>query len=316
MKLLNGCIAALLASAPLSNAYADCHWYEFGCKAADVGGQHIEEASKNVRDAALKGVNYWGYLLEKYHAGSPEEKSWAKKIIQGELGIDPDAVNISKQFEIAITFTGLKTDKRPIDVAVLEDSADEPAIKATIEAGTRDAMSDFRRVDWPINVVAESTAVNFEDIRKLLKERMLRGPEVSKKPCTVTGYSSPPNCIARLAEQKALDVDYQVDLLILALNPNVSRKAGVETRFAWLLNPELTVLIPKHELDAQPNLEMAVSVYRVLENGTREPTRRFAIAHKYTHLDLTAGSTLYTSRGKYVDGDSQYFGRRIEIYSP
>ena len=86
-------------------------------------------------------------------------------------------------------------------------------------------------------------------------------------------------------------------------------------RFVWMLNPQITIVIPKHELDEQPDLAAQVSVYRIKDDGTREPTRRFLNARTLSHQDLTIAAQLYTSN-KYVDGHNQYYGRRMEIYSP
>jgi hypothetical protein len=322
--------AALLLAATVCQA--DCAFYDIRCAASEAGREAAEKVAKELPEVGFKTVNYWGYILEMYHTGTPDQKAWATKLIKGELGIDPNAADINRQFEVAVTFTGVDTRAHSLHVAVLEDSTDDATIAATIVAGTRDEMSAFQAVDSTANVAPPKMPVNLEEIRQLLYNQALSGPEymapsffsartqikyVAWCATSVGGLYQPapypcqPNANTSKAVAKFLS-----NLIISALNPQIVRTSGVELRYPWMLNPRLTVLIPKHELDSQPSLEMSVTIYRVNADGTRTPTRRFQHPLHMSHEDLTIGATLYTSQGKYVDHDNKFYGRRIEIYSP
>jgi len=307
-------LLTLIVALRFTSAHAECPWYSKIIGGCDIG-EAGKEVAENLPAAGMKTVNYWGYLLEKYHAGTPDEKEWARKIIQGELGIDPANATAQKQFEIALTFTGIDTTSKHLHVTMLEDSADDAVVAKSIQDGSRDAMSDFRAVNWPVSIKALEEAVNVQQLKADLKEFAKAGPKQSKIIC-FGGYPGDPaakkQCDNCAAEQKEFDADFASEMVIRGVNPVSPRRTGAEVTFVWMLNPKIMILIPKHELDAQPNLELAVSVYRVLPNGTKEATKRFQKPHL---LYLTTFASNFTAN-KSVDSHNVYYGRRMEIYSP
>lgn len=302
-------------------ARADCAFYDIRCAASEAGREAAEKVAKELPEVGFKTVNYWGYILEMYHTGDANQKAWATKLIRGELGIDPNATTTTDRFEIALTFGGFDPKLGPVDVAVLEDSANDDQITASIIAGSRAAMSDFRTLQASNNIAPPQTPVNMEDLRKAIQARATAGPKISgsfgAQPgwCMVANGLSAGVCQATNVSQAGVST-YLADLIVFALNPPNPRTAGNEIRFPWLLNPRLTVLIPDKELTAQKDLEMSLTVYKLNADGSRTPTRSFENAHHLSHEDLTVGARQYTSTGEYVRGTNVFRGRRIEIYTP
>ena len=55
--------------ASASIADDSCPWYSKLVGGCDIG-KGLTDVSKSLPSLGMKDVNYWGYLLEKYHAGT------------------------------------------------------------------------------------------------------------------------------------------------------------------------------------------------------------------------------------------------------
>ena len=293
------CAALSASTASLAD---DCRWWLFEC-AGKKSAQEIAEAGRALGDSAVKSsdiafsaINYWPWLISKYHTGTPDEKANAQKIIKGVFGAD--SMEGIQPFEITFSFEGIDSDKQKLDFILFRDYAYPNVAGKILVGNTIDFQSHaVTGKSWPVKESYASyvgdTAVIRERVRKSLEAsrkaanstyKFAGVPQVSfsgggmsptvsvsyfcsslepgaKSPPTPNAQevdcSSRPEWIDAFASQERM-----VDAIMAVTDPKLDKLGSRPTiRFAYEGYKYLTLVFPEDQLRGNSQMKVSFSIH-------------------------------------------------------
>jgi len=254
-------------------------------------GKAVGEGIKDLSHSVFKSLNYWASLIEDFHTGSPERKKAARLIIAGVFGPIDESIDLSIDWDLQLRLGGFDSSVAPLRIAVMLDTL---STIGTLEEHIKNASRadvNFRRVDGrhpPAPTNEEENRLAMEEFQRRVKEAAQKaahqiffpaaGQEFLNSLSREDRRKYPPSLEAleeseREKFEKSKDVvRYRRGLLAkeledLVMLSTVDQKAKPHPDRAtitqpWWLQPFITLLVPKSDLEAHPNLQVSMIIHK------------------------------------------------------
>lgn len=282
MKKVLGCLVLVLSASTTSAE--ECSWYEILCAAAQKAG---EKAAVEIRagmidstDIAFSAINYWPWLIQKYHTGTPEEKARAKELVAKVFGAS--SIENAQPFEVTFSFEGIDTTRNKLDLIVLRDYA-KPDLKTKIKAGNTVDFNPFQVIGTPPGTKEnyEQYLLDVESVRAKVRADLNAAlPAIQWSGVVLRGEGEDPQTVCKGLSEPALYgrrqpcsdfVEWRAAAqafprLIDALMADVDRKVDKLAHRPKVTIPYegynfLTVVIDQEQLKAQPDLKLSYHIH-------------------------------------------------------
>lgn len=275
------------------------------------GAREIAQGVTNAADIAYSAVNFWPWLIQKYHTGTADEKKRARELVSKVFGAD--TLEDAKPFEISLQFEGVDTAKSKLDFVLLRDYV-KPDLKAkvlnantadfnilplvgsspqskdvyqeyladvaSVRARVADAVSKFvvspgstfRGV--PIRTIRTTDKFGCTDISDNGGLATITHPRTHDALTSGPGYTQ--TCRDIAAWQEANRAAKQLsEAIMLTVDPKVDKRANrLLTTFAYEGYKFLTLVFPKEQLESQPNLKVSLRIH--MKDNPGKPIPIFA----------------------------------------
>lgn len=300
--------AALAAATVLLSTAAiadDCpRMLAFVCAAAEKAGeraaQKVADGMVGSADKLYASINFWPWLIQKYHTGTDEEKKQARELVKKVFGVD--TIEGVKPFEVTLSFEGVSATKEtPLDVILLRDYAKPDLKEKILIANTPDfgirslagvvppAKDDYEQYLADVASVRERVAkaalavvsgghAGYSGITYQVPQGGISsssktvtvctditdaGGEATYTPPAVFGSASPTKCknsVAWKGANKA--VRDLTEAIMLTVDPKIDKRASrLKSTYAYEGYKYLTLVFPKEQLEKQPNLKVIVNIH-------------------------------------------------------
>jgi hypothetical protein len=264
------------------SSFADnCKFWQFNCVGEESAKQMkaaIDKLGENAvksADVAFSAINYWPWLISKYHTGTPEEKANAQKIVKEVFGAD--SLEGVQPFEITFNFEGIDSDKQKLSFILLRDYVDPDVVGKVYAGNTIDFVPHLvTGKSWPVKESYASyvgdTAVVREKVRLALEGARAGSTTVFRfGGIAVRDHSKP---LANVAAIPMKATCVSLDKNARGHDANGMGDVTCDTHPAWkdahaseakLVDAIMTVTDPKlDKLGSRPSLKFAYEGYKFL----------------------------------------------------
>jgi hypothetical protein len=286
-------MSVAFVAAPLTARAADCGmiggWLGL-CEAAAAAGRDAAIAAgrsvENAADTAFSAVNYWPWLIQKYHTGTEAEKKQARELISKVFGVD--AIADAQPFQVTFYVEGVDTTQSPLDLIVLRDYT-TPNLATKIGNGN---TSDFNAM--PIVGSAPPAQESYEtyiaDVSAIRARLFNTFNAVDSSPLNWGGFlvgcsmNSPGQAVCQSLEdgqtysvchvrpvacdsnvewaKARRSLDSMVDAIMFTVDPKVEKRANrPSVSIAYEGYNYLTLVFPEEQLRLQPKLSISFNVH-------------------------------------------------------
>lgn len=294
-------VCAALSISSCSQADAGCRWWLLECigkkSTEDVvrAAQTIGDSAVKSSDIAFSAINYWPWLISKYHTGTAEEKANARTIIKQVFG--SDSLEGAQPFEISFSFEGVDSDKQKLDFILLRDYA-APNVDGKILVGN---TIDFQAhavtgKSWPVKESYASYAGDVGTIRDRVRRNLDAARMASESPFRFAAakwptqpdmnapppqlplcYSLLPGARGKVASSNLPEVDCStlqdwqraydaqeklVDAIMAVVDSKVDKLGSRPTvKFSYEGYKYLTMVFPEDQLRQNPQMKVSFSIH-------------------------------------------------------
>ena len=338
-------IALILINLLASNAHADCSWYDLPCAAREAGREAAKEFSDGMvqsTDIVYSAINFWPWLIQKYHTGTEAEQKEARELVKKVFGVD--SIEAAKPFEITFQFEGIDTSENELDFILLRDYA-KPDLRQKIARGNTadfnsvsiigvspphqdeyeeylaDVKSVESRVAQAVSDVIGSGMVGYSGVNVNYSNRALprwactnfvSGGEDTYMAPAGLGSASQFTCGQHPDWQKANKAYLRlVSAIMLTIDPKIDKRANRPTAsFAYEGYQYLTIVIPEAQLRAQPNLKIHFSIH--VKDNIQKPIPLFeGNVWDIEQKSIAQQDRIFSSTRKEHDG--RYYAYTIDL---